>query len=113
METMLGIVEQEGVFIIVAVDKVVVSGTGVAVGGEILVDGSGAAVHPFRVVAEICACSTTPHTLDERSSWPRPAWLHSSPFQVDFYLGHWRILVLSPCAAWRRTWRRNDLTCEA
>ena len=60
VRTILGFVEQEVVGAPVPVDKLVLSGTGVAVGVESLVVGPAAAVHRILVVAEILSCSTTP-----------------------------------------------------
>ena len=62
---MIRFTEQEVVVVLVAVGKAVVSETRVVVGGEMLVAGSAAVVHPTPVKAATPACSTTRPTLDE------------------------------------------------
>lgn len=84
LETTIGFVWQEVVLVLVAVHKAVVSETQVVFGVGVLLAGSAAVVQPNPVKPATRACPTTPHTLDERSPWPRLAWFPSHPFRVDF-----------------------------
>ena len=87
----LAVVKQEVCVVLVAVGKVVVPETRVVHDFEMPVSGSAAVVHPTPVVAEFCACSTTPNTLHERSRWFLLTLLPSYPFPMGFFLSNWRL----------------------